>query len=249
MSRFLRRVPAALIAALLIAAAPTTRSDPVGIYAVIDRVVAEPDTVNPMRVQIWGVFMLSTGQSGDLYHAPERGYLYYSVGLGANPPVARAEWNDLRSLAGTGTPVGFAGRYERLGRVRRAGEAPANPDVYPRSYIGIVKMLTAHLGPVIGRELMRVPAPLAPADGDRVPAGQTRLVARNVADTTLAYVFEIEGPGDAKETSDPIRAGKSQTTWQPKLSLRPGQSYTWRVRTTEGDWTGHAAAATFTVER
>jgi hypothetical protein len=241
-----RRPAFAIIAAgLLIAAAPVVRSDPVGIYAVIDRVVVEPDSMYPQRVQLWGVFMLSTGQPGDLYQTPQRGYLYYS--LGANLTAAHAEWNDLRSMAGTGRPVGFGGRYEKLGRVRRAGEAPASPDVYPRSYMGVVKMLTAHLGPDIGHELMRVPTPMSPADGGRVAPGQTRLVTRNVADTAVSYVFEIEGPGGAREASDPIRPGRGETSWQPRLALRDGQSYTWRVRATQGKWQGHPASATFTV--
>ena len=237
---------ATLAAGLLIAAAPAVRSDPVGVYAVIDRVVVEPDTVNPQRVQLWGVFMLSDGQrASDLYQTPQRGYLYYA--LGVNQVASRAEWNDLRSMAGTGNPVGFGGRYERLGRVRRAGEAPAAPDVYPRSPIGLVRMLTAHLGPDIGHELVRVPTPLSPADGGRVPAGQTRLVARNVADTSVSYIFEIEGPGGVREASDPIRPGRGETSWQPRLALREGQSYTWRVRATQAEWKGHPASATFTA--
>lgn len=242
-----RRALIPLAAGLLTAAVPHSRSDPVGVYALIDRVVVEPDTVSPARIQLWGVFTLSTGESGDNYHPPQRGYLYYT--LGANERASRAEWNDLRSVAGTGDPIGFGGRYERLGRVRRESEAPARPDVYPRSPIGIVRMLTHHLGPEIERQLLRFPAPTSPADGARVPPGPVRLVTRNVRDTSVSYVFEIEGSAGVEETSPPIRPGKGETSWQPKLAVGRSQSYTWRVHTTQGKWTGHPASATFTVER
>jgi hypothetical protein len=139
-----------LVAVALTASAPP--SDPVGVYALIDRVVVESAGPNPQRIQVWGVFMLSDGKPGDNYLPPQRGYLYYTLS-GAPTTQESAEWNDLRGVAGTGAPVGFAGRYERLGRVRAATEAAASPDPYPRSYVGIVKVLTAHLGPDIQRQL------------------------------------------------------------------------------------------------
>jgi hypothetical protein len=33
---------------------PAAPSDPVGIYALVDRVILQPDTVAPQRIPIWG---------------------------------------------------------------------------------------------------------------------------------------------------------------------------------------------------
>jgi hypothetical protein len=155
------RTVAPTLAAAILLAAYAPASDPVGVYGLIDKVVVESDGRNPERIQIWGVFMLSDGKTGDNYLPPQHGYLYYAT-PDTPTPQQRAEWNDLRSVAGTGTPVGFAGRYERLGRVRPATDAPANPDAYPRSYVGIVKVLTAHFGPDIARQLKEAAKPVPP---------------------------------------------------------------------------------------
>ncbi len=226
----------------LTAAAPAPLSDPVGVYASIDRVVLEPNAQDPRAIQIWGVFALSTGQPGDSYQPAERGYLYYSVNA-RNPRATRAEWSDLRSMAGTGRPLGFGGRYEKLGRVRRPAEAPANPDTYPLGF-GLVKMLTAGHRPNIEHALLRVPTPLTPADGGSVAPGQVRLVARNVADASVQYVFEIEN-GSERETSRPIAPGNAETSWSPQLRLQAGRTYTWRVFAVKGEWKGAPAIASF----
>jgi len=34
-------------------------SDPVGVYAIVDKVVFEPNETNPERIQVWGAFALS----------------------------------------------------------------------------------------------------------------------------------------------------------------------------------------------
>jgi hypothetical protein len=49
----------ALCGVLLIAVG-ARGSDPVGIYAVIDRVVMEPKEGTPERIQVWGVFVLAS---------------------------------------------------------------------------------------------------------------------------------------------------------------------------------------------
>lgn len=131
------RKPLTLLAATVMFAVPATLSDPVAIYAVIDKVVFTPET-NPTSIQIWGTFAMSDQQFGDNYTSAGTGYLYYSV----NPSDARtvrAEWNDLKSLAGKKTIVAFGGKYVRtgLGRVRCPTEAPANPDPYPASNLGV----------------------------------------------------------------------------------------------------------------
>ena len=62
------------------------------------------------------------------YLPPARGYLYLAYG-GANATV-RAEWNDLKQVAGTGQVVSFGSRYELKARLRAADERPAGPDTY-----------------------------------------------------------------------------------------------------------------------
>jgi hypothetical protein len=234
----------ALVGAPASAFVTTPASDPVGVYALIDKVVLEPDSAKPTAVQIWGVFALSDGKHGDNYLDPVRGYLYYKVGP-KSQRTAVAEWRDLKSLAARKMFAGFGGRYEPNGRIRRLGEAVSNPDPYPESYAGIVTLLDRHLGPSIARQLKGVPTPVAPADDTSVPAGKVVLVAQNARDSSGKYVFEIEGPG-LKETSSPLQAGAgSMTKWGPSAALRGGNTYTWRVWTVEGNWKSPPASATF----
>jgi hypothetical protein len=116
--------------------------------------------------------------------------------------------------------------------------------MYPIGF-GIALSTNNPLAPQIERELANVPAPVAPADGARVPAGSIRLVTRNVADTAAKYVFEIETSGGAKETSRPISAATPQTSWTPAMRARAGETYTWRVWVQNGNWRGQPAVASF----
>ena len=131
-----RRHLAAL--ALLLAVAPAARaSDPVGIYAVVDRVVLEPSSGPPERVQVWGAFALAEG-SGDRYAPPVRGYMYFSLARGKED-VCRREWADLKKVAGTRQCVALGARYEPRGTVRRGGDPTKSPDVYPLG-VGVTKV-------------------------------------------------------------------------------------------------------------
>ena len=70
------------LASLLFACLLTSKSfasDPIGIYALIDRVVLEPSDAQPERIQIWGAFSFAMRQFGDQYSPPVRGYLYYQL--------------------------------------------------------------------------------------------------------------------------------------------------------------------------
>jgi hypothetical protein len=195
------------------------------------------------------------------YHPARRGYLYYMVNR-RDEAATRADWSALEALAGTGEAVAFGGYFplapvappERTpaamaewargamsynGRVRRAGEAPAAPDTFPLRLPNMAPGLRADASRAPVWEVTRVPEPVSPADGGAVAAGAARLVARNIEDATLRYVFEIAGPGGAKETSAPIVPGAGETVWLPAMRLRAGDSYTWRV------WTVTAEGATF----
>lgn len=119
-----------LVAVLFAASAwRVLASDPVGIYAFVDKVVLEPNDTAPERIQIWGGFALAEG-NGYKYAPAQRGYMYFKV-KPDKETLCRNEWADLKSLAGTGKIVGFGGRYQPRGTVRKADAKPADPDVYP----------------------------------------------------------------------------------------------------------------------
>jgi hypothetical protein len=131
----------ALVGVLALAgvAASNPRSDPISIYAVIDRVVMTPDTNKPTAIQVWGAFSVSANRVGDNYSPAARGYLL----LRMDPSKERqtlAEWNDLRRVAGTREIVGFGAKYAQTGaaRVRCATEPPFKPDLYTIN-IGLVR--------------------------------------------------------------------------------------------------------------
>ena len=110
----------------------TTRalaSDPVGIYALVDKVVFEPNETNPERIQIWGAFAIAEG-NGYTYRNAERGYLYYKTNS-EKPAACRNEWSDLKSVAGTGEFVAFGSRYAEKGKLRKKDAKAENPDTYP----------------------------------------------------------------------------------------------------------------------
>jgi hypothetical protein len=240
--------PLTLLTMFGLAAAPAPLSDPIGVFALVDRVVLEPNAENPTAIQIWGVFALAVPTDRNAYNPAQRGYLYYSLNS-TNPRATRAEWSDMRAAAGTGQALGFGSRFEPMGRVRRASEAPASPDNYPLGF-GLVKVTTGAPGAraTIQQELKLVPSPLAPADGGAVPAGEVRLVTRNIADRAAQYVFTIEG-GSQSETSKPIPAGNGETAWSPTLRLEAGREYTWHVLVVKDGQKGTPATASFRTSK
>ena len=245
-------------AAILVAARPA--SDWVGVYGVIDRVVMEPDTLNPKTIQVWGVFAVAQGvvidangrATPDLnaYFPARRGYLYYaSEGTDSRGRPVLAEWADLRTVAGTGVPVGFGSRFPARTppiRVRRPSEKPANPDFYT---VGLgVTRLSPSAGGII-YDVMYLPDPVSPTDGGEVAPGRVQLVTNNIRDTTARYVFEIEDARGLKEMSPEIPSGRNQTSWTPKLMLLAGEEYTWRVVALSGTWRGKPAISIFRAKK
>jgi hypothetical protein len=86
----------AVVAGLLLtftAGQPLLASDPTGIYALVDKVVLEPNAQSPERIQIWGVFILFKEKSRNEYDPPVRGYLYFSL------PKEKQETRSTISLA------------------------------------------------------------------------------------------------------------------------------------------------------
>lgn len=130
---------AALLFTLAIVAGTValSASDRTGIYAIVDKVVFEPNAENPERVQIWGAFAVATRGDKDLYDPIQRGYLYFTA---EGPPrIARAEWNDLKSVAGTRQIVAFSARFGQSLHVRPESEKPQGPDKYVTD-IGVRKI-------------------------------------------------------------------------------------------------------------
>ena len=126
-----------LLALVGLGAGRALASDPVGIYAVVDKVVFEPNETSPERIQVWGAFAIAEG-SGYTYKNAERGYLYYKVNS-EKATACRNEWADLKSVAGTGQIVAFGSRYGEKGKLRKKDSKAENPDVYPVA-MGLTKV-------------------------------------------------------------------------------------------------------------
>jgi hypothetical protein len=146
----LRTIGGVVVLGTLAMTVTLVASDIVGIYTVVEKVVLEPSDAAPQRIQIWGAFALADGRSGSTYGPAERGYMYYTCPEGQET-VCRREWADLKTVAGKDTGVGFGARYKEKGRVRKADEKPASPDVYPIER-GIIRLFPGHDSlPVIDR--------------------------------------------------------------------------------------------------
>ena len=130
-------------------------SDPIGVFAIVDKVALEPNTTAPERIQIWGSFSPADDKDRDSYKSPQKGYLYYKV-PDEKADVARKEWKDLAAIAGTGQVIGFGSRFAPKATVRSAGQKPENPDVYPVAF-GLVKsnQRRSDYGPI--KQLLSLP--------------------------------------------------------------------------------------------
>jgi hypothetical protein len=91
---------------ILIARVSLAKRGNIGIYAIVDRIVFEPNDNSPERLQIWGVFVVPVRMSSGEYQAAQRGVLYFRVVPGMEE-AARKEWAELKTMAGTGRAFGF----------------------------------------------------------------------------------------------------------------------------------------------
>jgi hypothetical protein len=229
----MNRATVLTLAVLLIAAALAQASDPVGIYAMIDKVVLEPSDGPAERVQVVGVFCLARN-GGDEYAAPERGFLYYAL-VKDKEKECRNEWADFKKVAGTGQCIAFGSRYGKKGTVRKPGSDLKNADPYPLGF-GVQKV--GDDNPVITQRLRVAPNPVEPSEGDLVPTGSITLRIRNSAgsgSSAVKYLFSIEDEAGKQEASDQIAPGDKETSWTPKMQLKAGGKYTWRVWTRVDD--------------
>lgn len=124
----MKRIMAVLAIAIAGPAIVGQASDRTGIYAVIDKVVFEPNEQSPERIQVWGSFAVATRTDRDNYQPVQQGYLYFTAAQ--SQQMTRAEWNDLKSVAGTKRIVGFSSRLGQNVRVRVSNDKPSAPDTY-----------------------------------------------------------------------------------------------------------------------
>jgi len=241
-----------VLAALVALAVPVAEaSDPVAVYALVDRVVLEPDEKSPERIQVWGTFSMGKKRfrpEDDRYELPARGYLYFKL-KPKQEDLCRREWADVKKAAGSKDCVGFGFRWELTARVRRAGDKPEEPDVYPL-HEGLFRM-RPDTGYAPVARLYELPRPTAPVDGAAVVPGQVTLVAGAVPSEKhrgAGYVFEIEDGSGKKETSGEVGPDEGEARWIPKMAVAEGGSYTWRVWAAHGDWKGPVATCRFTVK-
>jgi hypothetical protein len=143
-----------VVAGLAVAAlaVPATASDPMGVYCIVDRVVLEPADC-PDRAQVWGVCAVAQMRSWQ-FEAPARGYFYYSVPAGREEQ-SRAEWADLKSVAGSGQVVGFGRRHYSAGTFRAGADKPASPDVYPL-HLGVMRITGRNVAPEVNEVAQRL---------------------------------------------------------------------------------------------
>src|SRR5713226_2740826 len=98
---------------LLISTSVIAKNATIAIYAVIDAVTFEPDGPLPNFIRISGVFVVPVPISSGQYKSPQRGYLYFRIPPGMEQ-ATRKDWNELKTLAGTGRAVGFGQYWVRI---------------------------------------------------------------------------------------------------------------------------------------
>jgi hypothetical protein len=123
----------ATVTALVIVMALSTQAQaggPPPVCMVVDKVVLEPDEKAPTRIQIWGTFIFCKNNAS--YDRPVSGYLYYKAGSGKEE-VCRKQWAKLQKLAADKHIVafGFCGHPKVDGHLRKAGQEPSSPVVFP----------------------------------------------------------------------------------------------------------------------
>jgi hypothetical protein len=123
----MKRAHLLTLAAVLLIGGTARASDPIGVYALLDKVVLEPNDTAPKRVQLWGTFALAR-RGGNEHTPPARGYMYFAL-VNSKEDACRREWADLKKVAGTGQVVAFGNSRAPTGSVRKPGHktGPAAP--------------------------------------------------------------------------------------------------------------------------
>jgi len=139
MKSILRFTP--VVACLLLGSSLLLASGPAGVICIVDKVVFEPSEGVPQRIQIWGAFSVATYTTTNVFGRAKAGYMYFSLPANSTAAeIALKEWADLKSVAGTGTGVGFGSAWNSdHGDIRDAKEKPKSPDPYAIGS-GVVKI-------------------------------------------------------------------------------------------------------------
>lgn len=249
------------VVAVLAAASTVHASDPIGIYAVIEKIAYEPSAQAPERVRIWGTFALAERTGGMNCSSPQSGQLYFKLPK-QQPQDAIAEWRDLEKSIASGEPIGFGNRYAQIDReiaVLKADDLKTAAEEYALGF-GLSRMRRASQNPAV-RGLMSLPRLVAPANGAELDVGAVTLsIERRAAlkDSTLMYVFELTLPTGERLSSPPVAASGQRAIWTPSIPLAAGAKYLWKAWAvqshasekagTTGEWTGPAAAGGFSTK-
>jgi len=138
-SRVIRILSLALVLSTL-TAINVSASGPAGVFAVIDKVIFEPNEQAPERIQLWGAFaFVAGGIQGSFTAPPQSGYLYFSIPGSASPQqrdTMRKEWSDFKAVAGTQQGVAF-GDWFYVGDFSNAN----NREIYVPNGNGITGVL------------------------------------------------------------------------------------------------------------
>jgi hypothetical protein len=138
---------------MVLTAINVSASGPAGVFAVVEKVVFEPNEQAPERLQLWGAFaFVAGGIQGTFTAPPQRGYLYFSIPASATPQqreTIRKEWADLKSVAGTPQGVAF-GDWFYVGDFSNAN----NREIYAPNGTGIT-------GVIVHTNAASRPAPVA----------------------------------------------------------------------------------------
>ena len=115
-------------------------SGPAGCYAIVDKIILEPNESAPKRIQVWGLFSVVDAKNANAYLPPQAGYMYFELQPGQERQTL-AEWADLKKVAGTESVIAFAQRNQWNGRLRKATDKVESPDPYP-VVNGITRVVT-----------------------------------------------------------------------------------------------------------
>jgi hypothetical protein len=177
-----------VIAVILAAVTQVRASGNIGIYAIVEKVVLEPNDNAPARIQIWGAFAYADGAPGQGGAASNarRGYLYFRL-PDANPEAPLKEWADLKAIAGTGQAVGF-GYYGYIGRF-----SDLQPDAPTSSPPRSVPPYTLLLYPGGGSQIdLRVRAASEPVSNPVVYATNAGIVKLAATGSHAAIVSQLK---------------------------------------------------------
>jgi hypothetical protein len=125
--------------ALTASAVTPVASGSLGIYAIVERVAFEPNEQTPQRLRVYGAFAFVNGgiNSAQGVTAAQRGMMYFTLKApvagraDSVAMVARREWNDIKSVAGTGQAIGFGQwfYFGQFGNFRPDGRGATAPQV------------------------------------------------------------------------------------------------------------------------